>query len=36
MKYYAEYADSDVLPGEVYAAKFGEDMLFKPQEKWST
>jgi hypothetical protein len=33
MKYYAEYADSDVLPSEVYAAKFGEDMLFKPQDK---
>ena len=33
MKYYAEYADSDVLPSEVYAAKFGEDMLFNPQSK---
>lgn len=33
MKYYAEYADSDVLPGEVYTAKFGEDMLFNPQSK---
>ena len=33
MKYYAEYTDSDVLPSEVYAAKFGEDMLFKPQDK---
>ena len=33
MKYYSEYVDSDVLPSEVYAAKFGEDVLFNPQSK---
>jgi hypothetical protein len=33
MKYYADYLDSDVLPGEVYSARFGEDILFNPQSK---
>jgi hypothetical protein len=33
MKYYADYVDSDVLPGEVYSARFGEDILFNPQSK---
>jgi hypothetical protein len=30
---FADYLDSDVLPGEVYSAKFGEDILFNPQSK---
>ena len=30
---FASYLDSDVLPGEVYSAKFGEDILFDPQSK---
>jgi hypothetical protein len=33
MKYYADYVDLDVLPGEVYSARFGEDILFNPQSK---
>jgi hypothetical protein len=32
MKYFAEYGDN-ALPGEVYSAKFGEDILFDPQSK---
>jgi hypothetical protein len=31
MKYFAQY--DDVLPGEVYAAKFGENAIFSPQGK---
>jgi hypothetical protein len=30
---FADYLDSDVLPGEVYSAKFGEGILFDPQSK---
>jgi len=30
---YADYLDSDVSPGEVYRAKFGEGITFNPQEK---
>ena len=30
---YADYLDSDVLPGEVYRAKFGEGITFNPQGK---
>ena len=30
---YADYLDSDVSPGEVYRAKFGEGITFNPQGK---
>ena len=30
---FADYLDSDVSPGEVYRAKYGEGILFNPQGK---
>jgi hypothetical protein len=30
---FADYLDSDVSPGEVYRAKYGEGILFNPQRK---
>ena len=30
---YADYLDSDVLPGEAYAARFGDNIVFSPQSK---
>lgn len=30
---FADYLDSDLLPGEVYRAKYGEGILFNPQSK---
>lgn len=30
---YADYLDSDVLPGEAYAARFGDNIVFSPQNK---
>jgi hypothetical protein len=30
---YADYLDSDVLPGEAYAARFGDNIVFNPQSK---
>jgi hypothetical protein len=32
MKYFAEYGD-DALPGEIYTAAFGKNILFNPQAK---